>query len=47
MGHDTRAHTRSTMYGYLAREYLQPAGEVPAIESVERRIKDAKTKLQK
>jgi formamidase len=45
MGHDTRAHTRSELYGYLDKEYLRPAGEVPAIETVEGRIKDAKARL--
>ena len=46
MGHDTRAHTRSEMYSYLDRGYLHPAGEVPVIESIQSRIKDAKGRLQ-
>jgi predicted amidohydrolase len=44
-GHDTLAHTRSGLYGYLDREYLSPSVDVPNIASVESRIKDAKGRI--
>lgn len=45
LGHDTLAHTRSGMYEYLRTERLRAAGGEIAIESLERRIKDARTRL--
>ena len=46
-GHDTRAHLRSSVHGYAAREYLAPAGgDAIAIDALKQRIADAKQKLR-
>jgi len=47
-GHDMRAHLRSEVYDYLRRGWLAPGGErALSQESIERRIADAKKKLDK
>jgi predicted amidohydrolase len=47
-GHDTRAHLRSEVHSYLERGWLAPGGPRElAQESIERRIEDAKKKLDK
>jgi len=46
IGHDTRAHFRSSLHGYAGREYLHPAGdEEITIESQQSRIRAAKQRL--
>ncbi len=46
MGHDTRAHLRSSIHGYAQREYLKPAGEAAiSVASLNKRIAAAKRKL--
>jgi formamidase len=47
-GHDMRAHLRSEAHRYLERSWLAPGGSRElARESIERRIEDAKQKLDK
>ena len=46
LGHDTRAHTRSSLYTYLQQDYLAPGGDLPPeIDSLGRRIRAAKVTL--
>ena len=46
MGHDTRAHTRSSLYTYLQQDYLQPGGDTPPdVESLGDRIRAAKREV--
>jgi len=46
IGHDTRAHYRSSAHGYGRAQYLEPAGGEPVtLESLRRRIAAAKTRL--
>ena len=46
LGHDTRAHTRSSLYTYLRRDYLAPGGDtVPSVDSLGARIRAAKDSL--
>lgn len=44
LGHDTIAHTRSSLYEYLSAEKLAPAETDISIESLEKRIRQAKSK---
>ena len=47
-GHDMRAHLRSEVHDYLRRGWLAPGGEHElSQENIERRIADAKKKLDK
>ncbi len=42
LGHDTVAHSRNGLYGYLSAEKLKPATGDISIESLSQRIRDAK-----
>lgn len=46
LGHDTRAHTRSELYEYLNVNRLQSSDGDINRDTLERRIKDAKTRLK-
>jgi len=46
LGHDTRSHLRSGLYGYLDRDYLAPAGTDPiSQDSLRQRILVSKAGL--
>ena len=48
VGHDMRAHLRSSMHPYLQREYLRPATSHPiSMESVRERIVEAKKRTER
>lgn len=45
LGHDTRAHTRSSLYTYLDEAYLEPASDIPGTDTNEALIRAAKDLL--
>jgi len=46
LGHDTRSHLRSGLYGYLDRDYLAPAGADPiSHDALRQRILTSKARL--